>query len=174
MKKEKEWVRHPASNVKMVLQSLGTRKNEAEAIMGAAVARGWRLVNLPFREEYPGGRQWNLDAAQFKYKPAELADDEVPYHPHWDMIFDHIGLELTPALRELPWAIEANIKTGADYLRALGRLRLPRSLPAAPYLFFFGPEDSGKSIFYESLATAGDEGRGQGRTVARPANSTAS
>ena len=34
------------------------------------------------------------------------------------MIFDHIGHELTPALRELPWAIDANIRTGADYLRA--------------------------------------------------------
>ncbi|WP_185964672.1 hypothetical protein, partial [Klebsiella pneumoniae] len=90
----KEWTRHPASNVKMLLQHLKHPKDEAEAIMGGAVARGWNLVNLPFREEYPGGRQWNLDAAQFKYKPAELSDDEVPHHPHWDMIFDHIGHEL--------------------------------------------------------------------------------
>ena len=96
----------------------GAPEDRGRAIMGAAVARGWRLVNLPFREEYPGGRQWNFDAAQFKFKPAELADDEVPCHPHWDMIFDHIGHELTPVLRELPWAIDANIRTGADYLRA--------------------------------------------------------
>ena len=151
MKKQKEWVRHPASNVKMLLQSLGHAKNEAEAIMGAAAARGWRLVNLPFREEYPGGRQWNLDAAQFKYKPAELADDEVPHHPHWDMIFDHIGHELTPALRELPWATDANIRTGADYLRRWVACAFRDPFQPLPYLFFFGPEDSGKSIFYESL-----------------------
>jgi len=36
------------------------------------------MVNLPFREEYPGDRQWHLDAAQFRFKPAELADDEAP------------------------------------------------------------------------------------------------
>ena len=151
MKKEKEWVRQPASNIKMVLQHLGHVKNEAEAIMGAAVTRGWRLVNLPFREEYPGGRQWNLDAAQFKFKPAELTDDEVPYHPHWDMIFEHIGHELTPVLRELPWAIDANIRTGADYLRAWVACAFRDPFQPTPYLFFFGPEDSGKSIFYESL-----------------------
>jgi phage/plasmid-associated DNA primase len=134
-----------------VLQSLGHAKSEAEEIMGAAVARGWRLVNLPFREEYPGGRQWNLDAAQFRYKPAELADDEAPFHPHWDMIFDHIGHELTPVLRELPWAIEANIRTGADYLRRWVACAFRDPFQPLPYLFFFGPEDSGKSIFYESL-----------------------
>jgi len=151
MKKEKEWVRHPASNVKMLLQSLNHPKAEAEAIMGAAAARGWRLVNLPFREEYPGGRQWNLDAAQFKFRPAELADDEVPHHPHWDMIFDHIGHELTPALRELPWAIDANVRTGASYLRAWVACAFRDPFQPTPYLFFFGPEDCGKSIFYESL-----------------------
>jgi hypothetical protein len=150
-KKNKEWVRQPAGNVKMVLQSLDHPKAEAEAIMGAAIARGWRLVNLPFREEYPGGRQWNLDAAQFRFKPAELPEDEVPRHPHWDIIFDHIGGELTPALRELPWAIEANIRTGADYLRHWVACAFRDPFQPAPYLFFFGPENSGKSIFYESL-----------------------
>ena len=151
MKEEKEWVRHPASNIKMLLQSLDHVKNEAEAIMGKAAGRGWRLVTLPFREEYPGGRQWNLDAAQFRFKPAELADDEVPSHPHWDMIFEHIGHELTPALRELPWAIEAKLRTGADYLRAWVACAFRDPFQPLPYLFFFGPEDSGKSIFYESL-----------------------
>jgi phage/plasmid-associated DNA primase len=147
----KEWTRHPATNVKMFLQSLDQPKNEAEAIMGGAVGHSWKLVSLPFREEYPGGRQWNLDAAQFKYKPAELADDEVPHHPHWDMIFDHIGHELTPVLRELPWAVEAKIRTGADYLRAWVACAFRDPFQPLPYLFFFGPEGSGKSIFYESL-----------------------
>ena len=153
----------------MLLQSLGHAKTEAEAIMGAAVARGWRLVNLPFREEYPGGRQWNLDAAQFKFKPAELADDEVPCHPHWDMIFEHIGHELTPALRELPWAIDANIRTGADYLRAWVACAFRDPFQPTPYLFFFGPENSGKSIFYESLQRLVTKGVVQGQAGARPA-----
>lgn len=147
----KEWTRNPTANVKMFLQSQKIPKDEAEQIMGGAVGRSWKLVNLPFREEYPGGRQWNLDAAQFRVKPAELADDEVPRHPHWDMIFEHIGHELTPVLRELPWAIAANLRTGADYLRAWVACAFRDPFQPLPYLFFFGPEGSGKSIFYESL-----------------------
>jgi hypothetical protein len=147
----KEWIRHPASNVKMLLQSLDYPKGEAEAIMGAAIGRSWKLVNLPFREEYPGGRQWNMDAAQFRFKPAEVADDDVPYHPHWDLIFEHIGHQLTPMLRELPWAASANIRTGADYLRAWVACAFRDPFQPTPYLFFFGPENSGKSIFHEAL-----------------------
>ena len=66
--------------------------------------------------------------AQFKYKPAELEPNETPYHPHWDKIFEHIGVELTPALRNLAWTEKANIKTGADYSAGLGRVCFPRSL----------------------------------------------
>ncbi|MGD0901175.1 MAG: hypothetical protein ABR915_25380 [Thermoguttaceae bacterium] len=38
MKKDKEWVRHPAANIKMLLQSLDHVKNEAEAIMGDGIS----------------------------------------------------------------------------------------------------------------------------------------
>jgi len=113
---------------------------------GRSRGRSWKLVSLPFREEYPGGRQWNLDAAQFKIKPAELADDEVPHHPHWDMIFEHIGHELTPVLAGIALGRRCKPPNGGRLSSRLGGLRLPRSLPAARYLFFFGPEDSGKSI----------------------------
>jgi phage/plasmid-associated DNA primase len=54
-------------------------------------------------------------------------------------------------LRELPWASEANIRTGADYLRRWVACAFRDPFQPLPYLFFFGPEDSGKSIFYESL-----------------------
>jgi hypothetical protein len=150
-KKEKEWVRQPVGQVKMMLQNLGHAKADAEAIMGGAGWQAWRLVNLPFREEYPGGRQWNRDAAQFKYQPAELADDEAPRHPHWDKICDHIGIELTPALKDLPWAEQASIRTGADYLRAWAACAFRCPFNPTPYLFLFGSENCGKSIFYESL-----------------------
>ena len=150
-KKSKEWVRQPVGNIKMLLQSLGNPKTDAEEIMGTAIGRGWRLVNLPFREEYPGGRQWNIDAPQFRFQPVDLPDDEAPRHPHWDLILDHIGLELTPALRDLPWATEDNIRTGADYLRRWIACSFRDPFQPTPYLFMFGPENSGKSIFYEAL-----------------------
>ena len=162
----KEWTRNPAANVKMFLQSLKHDRTEAEAIMGGAVGRSWKLVNLPFREEYPGGRQWNLDAAQFKCKPAELSDDEVPHHPHWDMIFDHIGHELTPVLRELPWAVEAKHEDRGRLSPRLGRLRLPRSIPAAPVPLLLRPRGQRQEHLLRGPATAGDERRGQGRALA--------
>jgi hypothetical protein len=149
--KDGEWVGQPAANIKMVLQNLGNAKDAAECIMGGAVSKGWRLVSLPFREEYPGGRQWNLDAAQFLYPPAALEPDQTPVHPHWDMIFDHIGVELTPALRQLPWAQKANIKTGGDYLRAWVACAFREPFEPLPYLFLWGNELSGKSILHEAL-----------------------
>jgi len=133
------------------LQNLGRVKTDAEAIMGGAIIQGWRLVNLPFREEYPGDRQWNRDAAQFKFKPAELLDDEAPFHPHWDMIYNHIGTELTPALKDLAWAQRCGIRTGADYLRAWTACAFRCPFQPTPYLFLFGTENCGKSIFFESL-----------------------
>jgi len=147
-----EWVGHPGANVKMLLQNLGNAKDEAERVMGGAIGKGWRLVSLPFREEYPGGRQWNQDAAQFSCPPAALEPDETPHHPHWDKIFDHIGVELTPALRDLPWAQRANITTGGDYLRAWVACAFREPFEPLPYLFLWGNENSGKSILHEALA----------------------
>ena len=147
-----DWVREPQANVKMHLQSRGLDKPEAEAIMGGAIGKSWRLVNLPFREEYPGGRQWNMDAAQLRYEPAVLGDDELPTHPHWDKILGHIGQDLDAPLRELGWAREAGIKTGSQYLLCWIASLLRYPLEPLPYLFLYGPENSGKSIFHESIA----------------------
>ena len=115
MHQDGEWINHPNNNIKVRLMNLGNSKTEAECIMGGIIGRAWRLVCLPFQDEYPGGRQWNADAPQFRFKPAELGDDEVPHHPHWDKIFNHFFQELTIPLRDLAWAKEAGIKTGADY-----------------------------------------------------------
>ena len=150
--KSGQWVGNPAANVKMLLQNLGNPKDKAECIMGGAIDQNWELVSLPFREEYPGGRQWNRDAAQFQFLPAALEPDETPHHPHWDMVFDHIGVELTPALGGLPWARQANVKTGADYLRAWVACAFRDPFEPTPYLFLWGNENSGKSILHEALS----------------------
>ena len=115
--------------------------------MGGAVGKSWQLVSLPFRDEYPGGRQWNQNAAQFKCLPADLGPEDVPHHPYWDMIFEHIGTELTPYLAQLPWAQKAGIKVGADYLKAWVACAFRYPFEPLPYLFLWGAENSGKSIF---------------------------
>jgi hypothetical protein len=146
------WYWEEKDNIKLSLLKAGLSKPEAEAIMGGAVDMSWNLVNLPFHPEYPGGRQWNMDAPQLIYQPAVLGDDEAPVHPHWDKILNHIGQTLTEPLRAAPWAQRAGIKTGAQYLLCWIANMIRYPLERLPYLFLFGPEDSGKSIFHESLA----------------------
>jgi hypothetical protein len=146
------WIRQPKDDVRSALLALGHKKTEADIIMGGAVLKAWELVNLPFQPEYPGNRRWNLNAAQFRFQPAELIDDQVPHHPHWDRVLHHIGQDLTPALRKLPWAERANIKSGADYLLAWTACLLRDPFEPLPYLFLFGPENSGKSILHEAIS----------------------
>ena len=146
-----------------MLQNLGLAKAEAEGIMGGAGWQGWQLVNLPFREEYPGGRQWNLDAAQFKYKPAELADDEAPCHPHWDMICDHIGTELTPALQGLALGTAGRDQDGGRLPAGVGRLRLPLPVRADALPVPLRQRELRQVHLLRGPATARDQGRRQGR-----------
>jgi len=151
-----EWVHQPGGNVKMLLQHIGMGKPEAEAIMGGAIKRSWKMVNLPFQDEYPGGRQWNLDAAQFRYQPVrlenELADDEAPHHPHWDLIFQHIGSDLNAAIKESTQMQRLNIRNGAQYLVNWIACLLRDPFEPLPYLFLYGSENCGKSIFHEAVA----------------------
>jgi hypothetical protein len=147
-----EWSDQPATNVKMILQHSGMGKPEAEAVMGGAVKRSWKLVSLPFHPEYPGGRQWNRNAPQFKVEPAVLADDEQPCHPHWDMILNHIGCDLDSAIRSSEQMQRLNIRTGAEYLRLWIACMFREPFEQLPYLFAYGSENCGKSIFHESLS----------------------
>ncbi len=61
-----DWTQQPVGNVKMLLQGLDLAKDEAERIMGVAVRKAWKMANIPFAPEYPGGRIWNYDAAQWR------------------------------------------------------------------------------------------------------------
>ena len=152
VRKGEEWIRESASNVDLFLIGMKHKPEDISKIMGGAVVRSWRLVNLPFQEEYPGGRQWNMDAAQLRFEPAVLDDDEAPKHPHWDKVLNHIGQDLNAPLRDSPWAQKAGIRTGAQYLRAWIACLIKYPFSPLPYLFLYGPENSGKSIFHESIA----------------------
>ncbi len=145
------WDRQPAANCKMRLQALGFSRTEAECLMGSAVAKRWELVNLPFQPEFPGERRWNLDAPQFRFRPIQLGPDEQPCHPTWDMILDHIGADLNEAVREMDWCQRHDIRAGAEYLQILIACILRDPFEPTPYLFLWGPEDSGKSILHESV-----------------------
>jgi hypothetical protein len=72
--------------------------------------------------------------------------------PTWQIVLDHLGKSLNYAIAESEWAKEHGVVDGAHYLKLwIASLFQQPSLPL-PYLFFFGPEKSGKSLFHESLA----------------------
>ncbi len=146
------WDRQTMTNARMRLQSLGIPKNQAECILGTAVGKRWTLVNVPFQPEFLGGRQWNLDAAQFRFQPAQLADGESPQHPHWDRILRYIGASLDESVKGMEWCRRHDILTGADWLLFLIACILRDPFEKTPYLFLWGPEDSGKSIFHEAFS----------------------
>jgi hypothetical protein len=86
-----------------------------------------------------------------KYKPAPIGPEEQPYHPHWDLVLKHIGQDLNTYLSEEKWGLDNNILTGYDYLLHWIASLIKSPTESLPYLFFHGPQGSGKSIFHEAL-----------------------
>src|SRR5262249_2832014 len=111
------------------------------ATMGHAVHCPWVVECIPFMPE-GSGRIWDLGAPQHRYKP------QPGPHPHWDRVYSHCGDELTAAVRADEWAQRHNIKTGVDYLRLWSAVVLRDPALRLPYLFFYGEQNSGKSIFH--------------------------
>jgi len=140
------WINHNESTVGLRLrQKFG---KEADFVKDAAVDNPWKLVCLPFSPEYIGEREWNKNAPQLAIEPSLSPGP----HPHWDMIYDHIGQSLNAAVKQTLWCQQWGLQTGADYLRCWMAALIRYPLEPLPYLFLYGPQDSGKSIFHESAS----------------------
>lgn len=118
-------------------------------LIGSCILNPWLLVNLPFQAEYPGDRRWNRDAAQFRYHPAEK--DGEWCCPTWFKVLAHCGIGLDDAVQQDTWCKTNGIVTGGDYLLYWAAFMFRRPDQPLPYLFFFGPQNSGKSIFHQAL-----------------------
>ncbi|HEY4760867.1 MAG TPA: primase-helicase family protein [Thermoguttaceae bacterium] len=145
------WHRYSTEKVKLRLLSLGNTKPEAELILGSTIGKAWKLVNVPFQNEYPGDRQWNVDAAQYAYPPVNLDYEETPQHPHWDRVLKHCGQDLDGAVRDDEWCKLHSIKSGADYLLYWIAYLLRDPFQPLPYLFLYGNQNSGKSILHQAF-----------------------
>lgn len=148
IKIENTWNTEPLTHIKMALLNMGLSPGEINANCGSCVMRPWELVHLPFEPEYPGNRQWNLNSAQLKYAP-RFDTDEFEC-PTWDMILLHCGKNLDPYVSNHVWCKENGILTGADYLKCWLASLYKNPTEPLPYLFFYGPQNSGKSIFHEA------------------------
>jgi len=146
------WARWSKDNIRSALKASNFESDEVEIIIGRSIIKSWTIVNIPFAPEYPGNRQWNMNSAQFRFTPAEVLDDAPTMHPHWDKVLAHCGDELNSVLKDNEWARKNGIITGRDYLLYWVSALVRYPFEPLPFLFFFGPQNSGKSIFHEALA----------------------
>lgn len=149
------WVWYTKDNVRTGMRDLadqfGVKKTDLEVLLAKSVRNPWTLVNVPFQAEYPGDRQINYGAPQYRFPPIELGADEEPKHPHWDMILRHCFQEMDGVLRGNEWAERANVLKGADYGLMWIACMLREPFSPLPYLFFYGDQNTGKSILHEAI-----------------------
>ena len=145
------WQRFGTEKVKMRLVAMGFSKPQVEIILGSTIGKAWKLVNVPFQPEYPGNRQWNIDAAQYAFPPVNLQNDETPCHPHWDRVLKHCGQDLDSAVRDDGWCRLHSIRSGTEYLLYWIAFLLRDPFQPLPYLFLYGNQNSGKSILHEAI-----------------------
>ena len=146
---EGTWKSEPLSHIKLALESMELSRNDVTTILGSSIFKPWTMVNRPFEPEYPGDREWNLHAAQLAFAPSK---GEVFQYPSWTRILEHCGTGLDDAISVNPWARANGIISGADYLKCWVASLFQAPTEPLPYLFFYGPQNSGKSIFHEALS----------------------
>jgi len=150
IKSGKSWRSEPLNHVKIAMKSMGHANKEVEQILGSSVFECWELVSRPFEPEYPGNRQWNRGAAQCRFTPSTNRDELS--HPTWDKILNHVGAGLDEAVRDNEWCKNNHIISGADYLLCWIASLFQEPKEPLPYIFLFGPQNSGKSVLHEALS----------------------
>lgn len=150
LRAEKEWIDETLTHVNAGLKGIVGKQTLVDVIIGEAVLKPWKIVCRPFEPEYPKvqGREWNRNAPQLRFRPTNA--DTLSY-PTWLKILTHCGRSLNEPIKKNVWARGAGILTGADYLKVWLASLFQEPMAPLPYLFFHGPQDSGKSIFHESI-----------------------
>lgn len=140
------WVRQERSNLISFLLGSGYKKGQLERVLGEAVYRNWNLVYYPFKPEYPGNRGWNRIAPQFACN-AERGKFET-----WATVFKHCGRGLDATCKQDKWCKANGIRNGSAYLQAWVASCFQYPNEPTPYLFLYGPQNTGKSTFHEVLS----------------------
>lgn len=143
------WRFEPLAHIKAALKAMGNKTDDLDKIIGAAILRPWKKVTKPLQPEYPAGREWNINAAQFSITPSI---SETLNFPSWTKLLQHCGAGLDTAIKEHPWARANGLTSGADYLKCWIASLLQKPEAPLPYLFFYGEQNTGKSIFHEAFS----------------------
>src|SRR5262245_61839511 len=98
---QEKWKVEPLNHIKAALTSLGFNNKDINAIIGTNVIKCWTLVNRPFQDEYPSGREWNRNAVQLAFKPNSSLENLN--FPTWNKILQHIGSGLNKAISDNKW-----------------------------------------------------------------------
>lgn len=148
---DKGWRDEPIQHVKMYLQSLNLQSKDVTTTMGTLVAHCWRLVSKPFMPEYPGDREWNRDATQLRFTASDK-EREARSYPTWLSVLAHCGKGLDEAVAKNDWCQSNGLRTGSDYLKCWIASMFQYPEEPLPYLFFYGEQGTGKSIFPEAIS----------------------
>lgn len=143
------WGNEPLAHAKLSLKALGYDPKVIDQIMGTGILSDWMVVNLPFQPEYPGNRQWNRSSAQLAFAPNPDTDN-LKYDT-WTMVLRHCGQSLDDVIKQNAWCRENGITDGEGYLKCWIASVIQKPHEPLPYLFFYGPQNSGKSTFNEAI-----------------------
>jgi hypothetical protein len=146
------WTEEPLPNIKMSLKAQGHNPADVDVIVGSTIMKHWILVNQPFGDEYPGGRYWNRNSAQFLIRPSKDKEVGELTYPTWLKLLNHLGTGLNEEILAHPWCINNGILNGGDYLKCWVASLLQSPMEQLPYLFFYSEhQNTGKSSFHEAI-----------------------
>ncbi len=141
------WQRQTTKQIENHLSYKGVRGGAQVDLLGWCSDHPWLRVALPFQNEQPGDRLWNLDGCKLQYQPADYAGPT----PYWDRLFQHWGRGLNEAVWGDGWCAGHNIKDGADYLQVWLATALGFPERRLPMLATYsGENNTGKSFMHES------------------------
>jgi len=146
------WINEPRINISSALVSMGYPPATITEILGQCILKPWSLVVKPFQPEYTGNREWNKFGPQLLFSPAPGT------FSLWTNILEHLGKNLTQSVLNHPWCKAYNITTGGEYLKYWLASMFKYPNEPLPYLFFYGPQGSGKSTLHESIALLVNKG----------------
>jgi hypothetical protein len=138
------WLTATSEIIRANLEVAYGDRDSAKAKLVEAHGNPYTLATLPFQPEFLEGRLWNRNAPQHSFLPADGSCET------WLKVFAHCGQDLDQYLAEHPWAKKHGITTGAEYLLLWTACLMREPLEPLPFLFFFGPSESGKSTFYKA------------------------